>query len=99
MLATERVQPCAKLLPEGAVDDKVEAGVDLHQQVTDVEVVEVRPATRVGHAEGQQLVAKSRSLADDEDEYDDHHHQREVVFLAVGASREAALEKALADRV
>ena len=65
-LATERVQPCAKLLPEGTVDDKVEAGVGLHEQVADMEIVEVRLTTAVGETVVEQLVAKGRGLANDE---------------------------------
>ena len=83
----ERSQPRTELLAECAVDDKVEAGVGLHQQVADVEVVEVRVATDVAHVLVQQLVAERRRLADDEDEHDDHHDERQVVLLTVRALR------------
>ena len=83
----ERAEARAELLAEGAVDDKVEAGVGLHQQVADVEVVEVCVAADVARVLVQQLVAERRRLADDEDEHDDHHDERQVVFLAVRALR------------
>jgi len=85
--AAERRQSPAEVTPTDAVDDKVQRRVGRHDQVAEVEVVEVGVATLVvglGEEVVQQLIDVSRSLRHQEDDDNDEHNQRDVVaFTAV----------------
>jgi len=85
VLAAERSQSTTKVTSTDAVDDKVQRRIGGHNEVAEVEIVEISVAALVvglGKKIIQQLVDVSRSLRYQEDNDDNKHHQSDVVALS-----------------
>ena len=83
-MAAKRCQATAEVATTDTVDDEVKGRVGRHDEVADVEVVEVGVAALIvglGEEVVQQLVDVSWSLRDKEDGNDDEHDERDVVAL------------------